>query len=314
SLNTIEEFENMFEQFKSSVLNFKNLLDTTGVVCLYLSTEISYFARLQAVKSEWENLRSKSVEILSPGLSPRLGAISAVVSTPSFNKSRAVPKIDIPATTELAARYECEWNTIRMEDEKNFRNAAIADELIQRILKTCENHCEACELVKSESSQLPKIKEMIEEMAVSAVSLKGKLTELEKMIDEFAKGNEELEFEEWKQQQRLLFNQYVHEKNEELEEKRVLYRQHYEEFLVNHQVQKIQLYQANFEAQMENYRNRAIDSSMFNAHPIQSITYQSDDDVIAKLDQVVLETADDRNALEDFLSSSDTENINEIRS
>ncbi|RIB21107.1 hypothetical protein C2G38_2079148 [Gigaspora rosea] len=201
-----------------------------------------------------------------------------------------------------------------MEDEKNFRNAAIADELIQRILKTCENHCEACELVKSESSQLPRIKEMIEEMAVSAVSLKGKLMELEKMIDEFAKGNEELEFEEWKQQQSLLFNQYVHEKNEELEEKRVLYRQHYEEFLVNHQVQKIQLYQANFESQMENYRNRAIDSSMFNVHPIQPITYQSDDDVIAKLDQVVLETADDRNALEDFLSSSDTENINEIRS
>ncbi|CAG8479430.1 14867_t:CDS:2 [Dentiscutata erythropus] len=93
----------------------------------------------------------------------------------------------------------------------------------------------------------------------------------------------------------------MHLESEELEEKRVLYQQHYEEFLANHQVQKIQLYQANFEAQMENYRNRVIDSSLFNAHPIQSITYQSDDDVIAKLDQVVLETADDRNALEDFL-------------
>ncbi|CAG8846012.1 28185_t:CDS:2, partial [Racocetra persica] len=84
------------------------------------------------------------------------------------SKFRAVPKINIPATTELAARYEREWNTIRMEDEKNFRNAAIADELIQTILKTCENHYEACELVKSESNQLPKVKEMIEEIAVSA--------------------------------------------------------------------------------------------------------------------------------------------------
>ncbi|CAG8779369.1 2655_t:CDS:2, partial [Racocetra fulgida] len=123
----------------------------------------------------------------------------------------------------------------------------IADELILTILKTCENHYEACELVKSESNQLPKVKEMIEEMAVSA----------EKMIDDFAKGNEELEFEEWKQQQALLFNQHVNEK-------KVLYRQHYEEFMANHQVQRIQLYQANFEAQMEDYRNRIIDPSMFN--------------------------------------------------
>ncbi|CAG8453562.1 3082_t:CDS:2 [Scutellospora calospora] len=270
----------MFEQFKrfSSVLNFKDLLDNTG-----LPRE-----GLQAVKSEWESIRSKSVEMLSP----------ATVSTSS--KFRAVPKIDIPATTELATRYECEWNIIRMEDEKNFRNAAIVDELIQRMLNTCENHYEVCESVKSESNQLPKVKEIIEEMAVTA----GKLTELEKMIDELAKSNEELEFEEWKQQQRLLFNQHVDEKNKELEEKRVLYRQHYDEFLTNHQVQRVQLYQANFEAQMENYRNRAIDSSMFNEHPIQSITYQSDDDVIAKLDQVVIETADDRNALEDFLCSS----------
>ncbi|CAG8775824.1 8404_t:CDS:2, partial [Racocetra persica] len=123
------------------------------------------------------------------------------------------------------------------------------------------------------------------------------------MIDDFAKGDEELEFEEWKQQQRLLFNQHVNEKNEELEEKRVLYRQHYEEFMANHQVQRVQLYQANFEAQMEDYRNRIIDPSMFNAHSMRPITYQSDDDVITKLDQVVLETADDRNALEDFLGS-----------
>ncbi|CAG8652233.1 13556_t:CDS:2, partial [Cetraspora pellucida] len=241
-------------------------------------------------------------------------AISAAVSTPSSSKFRSVPKIDIPATTELAARYEREWNTIRMEDEKNFRNAAVADELIQRILKTCESRHEACELVKSESNQLPKVKEMIEEMAMSAVSLKGKLTEIEKMIDDFAKGNDELEFEEWKQQQRLLFNKHVNEKNEELEEKRVLYQQHYEEFITNHQVQRIQLYQANFEAQMEDYRNRVIDPSMFNAHSIRSIQYQSEDDVIAKLDQVVLETADDRSALEDFLGSSDTEDIIEIQS
>ena len=36
------------------------------------------------------------------------------------------------------------------------------------MLKKCENHYQTCELVKSEASQLPKMKEMIDEMNYSA--------------------------------------------------------------------------------------------------------------------------------------------------
>ncbi|CAG8493470.1 4827_t:CDS:2 [Acaulospora colombiana] len=181
----------------------------------------------------------------------------------------------------------------------------MADELIQQILGTCESHYESCELIKSEASQLPKVKEMIDEATTLAVSLKGKLTELEKMIDEFAKGNEARSFERWKQNQINAFDRYVDLKNEELEEKRKLYNQHYEEFMFNNKAQKVQLYQANFEMQMENYRKRTMNPPLYNNEHTMSL---SDDDVIAKLEQVEIETADDRDALENFLeSSSDVE-------
>ena len=44
------------------------------------------------------------------------------------------------------------------------------------------------------------------------VSLKGKLSELDKMILEREKANESRNFEEWKKSQMNLFNQYVDSK------------------------------------------------------------------------------------------------------
>ncbi|RHZ44614.1 hypothetical protein Glove_718g19 [Diversispora epigaea] len=293
----------MFEQFKkfSSTFNLKDLIDTTGIK----EEDFKNITRegLQVVKNEWENFRSKSVEILTPGFSPRLNALSLTNSNNS-NKPRSPLRINLSATTELATRYENEWNSIRDENKRNFQNATVADELIQQILETCKDHFEACEMIKSEASQLPKMKEMIEETTTSAISLKEELMELEKIIDEYVKNNEVKSFEQWKQTQNIVFDQYVKEKNKELEEKRILYNQHLEEFMDNHKVQKAQLYQTNFEIQMDNYRNRKInDTQSFDEH-----NEINDDDVLAKLEKLELETEEDRDALENFLeSSSDTE-------
>ena len=43
-----------------------------------------------------------------------------------------------------------------------------------------------------------------------------------------------------------------------------MYHQHYEEFKNNHKIEKVQSYQADFEAQMENYRKRIINSALYN--------------------------------------------------
>ncbi|CAI2169737.1 19142_t:CDS:2 [Funneliformis geosporum] len=326
----------MFEQFKkiSSALNFKDLIDTTGLN----EVEFKNFTRggLQVVRSEWENIRTKSAEILSPALSPRIGALSprlpSIGSTrfydlnfylvtsnfdsffpPTgiyclisfYSKSRAISRLDIPATIELASRYENELNVIKTVNENNFRNSVLIDELVQHMLNKCENHYQTCELVKSETSQLPKVKEMIDEMTYSAISLKGKLTELEKMIDNYAKSNEEKVFEDWKKSELLALNKHFEEKNAELEEKNIMYQQHYEEFKNNHKIEKVQSYQADFEIQMENYRKRVITTTvLYNEHS----TNITDEDLIASLEQVELETEDDREALENFLgSNSDTE-------
>ncbi|CAG8439211.1 10107_t:CDS:2 [Funneliformis caledonium] len=280
----------MFEQFKklSSAISFKDLIDTTG---------------LQVVRSEWENIRTKSAEILTPALSPRIGALSPRLPTiGSSSKSRAITRLDIPATTELAIRYENELNVIKTANENNFRNSALIDELVQQMLKKCENHYQTCELVKSETSQLPKVKEVIDEMTYSAISLKGKLTELEKMIDDYAKMNEEKSFEDWKKSELLALNKHFEEKNAELDEKKIMYQQHYEEFKDNHTSEKVQSYQADFEIQMENYRKRIITTTVLcNEHS----TNISDEDLIASLEQVELETEDDREALENFLGAED---------
>ncbi|CAG8575826.1 16382_t:CDS:10 [Funneliformis mosseae] len=280
----------MFEQFKklSSAISFKDLIDTTGLN----EGEFKNFTRegLQVVRSEWENIRTKSAEILTPALSPRIGALSPRLPTiGSSSKSRAITRLDIPATTELAIRYENELNVIKTANENNFRNSALIDELVQQMLKKCENHYQTCELVKSETSQLPKVKEVIDEMTYSA----RKLTELEKMIDDYAKMNEEKSFEDWKKSELLALNKHFEEKNAELDEKKIMYQQHYEEFKDNHTSEKVQSYQADFEIQMENYRKRIITTTVLcNEHS----TNISDEDLIASLEQVELETEDDREA------------------
>jgi len=85
-----------------------------------------------------------------------------------------------------------------------------------------------------------------------------------------------------------------------------MYQQHYEEFVNNHKIQKVQSYQADFETQMENYKKRVITSALHNEYS----TNLSDEELLSSLEQVELETADDREALENFLrSNSDTEDI-----
>ena len=104
-----------------------------------------------------------------------------------------------------------------------------------------------------------------------------------------------------------------------------MYQQHYEEFKDNHTSEKVQSYQADFEIQMENYRKRIITTTVLcngrfcftlNFRTFSKIllniiyflehsTNISDEDLIASLEQVELETENDREALENFLGAED---------
>ncbi|CAG8446941.1 2227_t:CDS:10 [Ambispora leptoticha] len=299
----------MFEQFKriSSSLSFKDFVVTNGLN----EGELKNISRqgIQAVKTEWENIRNKSAEILIPAnLTPRLGALSPIISGSSIRsstKSPTIQSLDLAATSELAKKYEEDWNSIRAEDERNFKNA-LADRLITQALKTCEDHFQACELLKSEASQLHKFKEEVDDLTIFAVQLKGKLTELDQMIIDLAKGNEVQDFEEWKQSEHILLNQYMDNRNAEFEKKKEFYKQQYMEFLKNFQLQKAQAYQADFEAQMEIYRRQMENQQLTATFPEYR---QSDDEILSTLENLELDTSDDRDALEEFLGSlSDTEN------
>ncbi|CAG8541309.1 10271_t:CDS:10 [Ambispora gerdemannii] len=275
----------MFQQFKriSSSLSFKDFVVNNGLN----EEELKNISRqgIQAFKTEWENIRNKSAEILTPAnLTPRLGALTPIISS-----SPILPSLDLTVTSELAKKYEEDWNSIRAEDERNFKNAA-ANQLMMQTLKKCEDHYETCELLKSEASQLHKLKEDIDDLTIFAVQLKGRLTELDQMIIDFAKGNQVQDFEEWKQSEYISLNQYMDSRNAEFEKKKELYHQQHIEFLENFQLQKAQAYQADFEAQMENYRRQMENQRLTAAFPGE---YNSDD----------------RDALEEFLGTlSDTEN------
>ncbi|CAJ0759719.1 15067_t:CDS:2 [Entrophospora sp. SA101] len=140
---------------------------------------------------------------------------------------------------------------------------------------------------------------MIEKATNSAISLKGKLSELDKMINEHEKANEVQIFEEWKKSEINSFNQFIDLKNEELKNKKDMYQEHYEEVIKIYHAQKIQSYQSDFEAQMNNYRKKIESSSP----SYNEIIEKPEDDIIHNLEQVELETADDREALENFLES-----------
>ncbi|CAH1763126.1 2529_t:CDS:2 [Entrophospora sp. SA101] len=168
----------------------------------------------------------------------------------------------------------------------------------QRMCSICQ-HFKTCELIKSEASQLRKITDMIEKATNSAISLKGKLSELDKMINEHEKANEVQIFEEWKKSEINSFNQFIDLKNEELKNKKDMYQEHYEEVIKIYHAQKIQSYQSDFEAQMNNYRKKIESSSP----SYNEIIEKPEDDIIHNLEQVELETADDREALENFLES-----------
>ncbi|CAG8598325.1 8462_t:CDS:2 [Paraglomus occultum] len=106
-------------------------------------------------------------------------------SHPTFLQS-----LNLPATEALAARYKAEWETIRAHNEDTFKKAAMADEQVWRILKTCEEHFETCQQLQSEARQLPKIKAMIEETTDIAVRLKDSLRELDTMINKYVDDEE----------------------------------------------------------------------------------------------------------------------------
>nr|CAG8459939.1 1561_t:CDS:2 [Entrophospora candida] len=93
--------------------------------------------------------------------------------------------------------------------------------------------------------------------------------------------------------------------SEELKNKKDMYQEHYEEVIKIYHAQKIQSYQSDFEAQMNNYRKKIESSSpSYNGmNDTMKIIEKPEDDIIHNLEQVELETADDREALENFLES-----------
>lgn len=122
--------------------------------------------------------------------------------------------------------------------------------------KTAEIHYNVCEQVENSPKVIHEMQTNIQEIQGSATQLMNILSSLEQKINEISVDYEQREFEAWKEAQELEFMQEIQLKRQLLKEKETKLRQQFEEYDTIQKQKKVELYEANFNAELEDYKRR----------------------------------------------------------
>ncbi|OAC99344.1 hypothetical protein MUCCIDRAFT_157187 [Mucor lusitanicus CBS 277.49] len=133
----------------------------------------------------------------------------------------------------------------------------------------------------------------------SAVNLMHVLEKLEEQIDQVSVDYEKQQFELWKQEQEKALIDEMSNRRQLLREKEAKLKQQYEEYDSIQQKKRVELYEANFNAELEDYRRRReTEVSSLYSHQSNATA----DSITTSLDQVKLqETGED---LDQFLGDT----------
>ncbi|CAO3596609.1 unnamed protein product [Absidia cylindrospora] len=237
----------MFQQFKnifpgSTTLNIRSLADSVGL------NEDEWRTRgmesLEAIRSELQNFNA----LLSNKPNTSVNTTGAVKRVPS--------NCSMDETARIVTRIQQGRDSIHQMNLENIEKAKRADQLLGNLLSRCDQHNKICTAMSDMSSSMNATRQGIISATQAASALKNKLLALEDRIDKTCLEYEQREFDLWKQQEKDKLEVEMAEKRQELEARRKHLDQVYEEHNEQQAKKRLELYDVNFQSELEDYRRR----------------------------------------------------------
>ncbi|KAG2173357.1 hypothetical protein INT43_004731 [Umbelopsis isabellina] len=209
--------------------------------------------------------------------------------------SEAATPIDMPATKEWYEHLESAWLEILENNQANYALAENTQSLLDHLMERCTEQTDICQDFQKQCATLPETTKDLQSISETAAALKGKLIQLDREIDEYCKEYEENEFKAWKREQSAKLEQYKSARRATYTEKEQQLQEKYDIHVKDLTSKRRELYEANFQAEIDDYRQRRENqvSSLYKERPRISATTQ-------RLDTLTLES-NDSHVLDDFL-------------
>lgn len=127
---------------------------------------------------------------------------------------------------------------------------------MRQLQTTGEIHYTVCEQMESSPDIIKDMQTNLKEIEGSAAQLMNVLANLEQQIDEISVDYERQQFELWKETQELELMEEMKLKRQLLREKETRLKLQFEEYDTIQKQKKVELYEANFNAELEDYKRR----------------------------------------------------------
>ncbi|KAG2235641.1 hypothetical protein INT48_008517 [Thamnidium elegans] len=282
----------MFQQFKSifpsTSLNIRSLSESVGINDTEWNRGVE---RLEALKSEFQNLNSIFLS--------RQNSTDSIPTTP--NQSSIT---ELKVTTQVIEKIHQGWNTIHENNRDNFQKAKTVDVLLRQLQSTGQAHYTVCEQMENVSTDMKDMQSNLNQIQNSTAQLMKVLCNLEQQIDDISVDHEKREFELWKETKELELMEEMKIKRGLLREKESRLKEQYEEYDTIQKQKKVELYEANFNAELEEYKRKRENevSSLYSGN-------NNVDTVTTSLDQLQLENDKGKGDLDQFLSDQEEEQV-----
>ncbi|KAI9347493.1 hypothetical protein BD770DRAFT_168312 [Pilaira anomala] len=281
----------MFQQFKNifptTSLNIRSLSESVGINDTEWNRGVE---RLEALKNEFQNLNSIF--------------LSRQTSTDSIPTPKQSSITELEKTAKVIENIHQGLNTIHENNRTNFAKAKAADVLVRQLESTGQLHYQVCESMGQVSNEMQDMQSNLDQIQDSAAQLFKVLVNLEQQIDEISVDHEKREFELWKESQELELMQEMKLKKQLLREKENRLKQQYEEYDNLQKQKRVELYEANFNAELEEYKRKRENEV--------SALYSNNkkvDTVSTSLEQLLLDVDKNKDGLDEFLSDEEEEPV-----
>ncbi|KAI8884548.1 hypothetical protein K501DRAFT_332605 [Backusella circina FSU 941] len=275
----------MFQQFKNifpnTNLNIRSITNSVGLNEAEWSRGVE---RLEAIKNEFQNFNSLITRTDSSDTLHSMNNSTAIIERSSL--------MELEATNTMVQRLHKGCSDIQDKNKDNFRKAKVAEYKLNQLQNTGQLHIQTCQQMANSGSDIDEMKNNIDHIQTIALSLMDTLSTLEDQINNVTLDAERREFELWKEQEEVKLQSFAASKREQLKQKEDRLRQAFEENDAIQQQKRVELYEANFNAELEDYKRRR-ENEVSSLYSRQTSTTKS-----ISLDDLQLEEPDEE--LDDF--------------
>ncbi|KAG2192930.1 hypothetical protein INT46_003140 [Mucor plumbeus] len=270
----------MFQQFKSifpnASLNIRSITESVGINDTEWNRGVE---RLGALRTEFQNLNSIFLN--------RQDSSDTIPNNSPANTSESSSSImELKATEKMINRLQEGWDNIRKSNQTNFEQARAADVKLRQLKATGELHYKICETMENSDNDIKEINSNLKTIQTLAANLMNALEKLEEQIDQVSVDYEKSQFELWKDEQEKELMNEIANRRQLLREKELKLKQQYEEYDSIQQKKRVELYEANFNAELDDYRRRReTEVSSLYSHQSNAAA----DSISTSLDQVKLQ-------------------------